>query len=165
MKPSSLLTALATVACTTQGAPASDGEGERIEGEALLRPIALTGDCREGAPMGELSAYARTVATIQQNDTGTVRVRTCAVFPAGDLRNVLGTIAAGQRIHVFGPVKHELFSAGIGYVVPLIDSAGAQCRGYISATVIDGLENSDARVEGLPLPDASAAWRGPCLLP
>jgi hypothetical protein len=160
--------------------PKADGEGAWVEGEiefasgvvprieeAALRPVAMTGDCREGAPMGELNAYARTVATIQKNDSGTVRVRTCAVWPAEDLRNVLGTIAHGQEVPVYGPVKHELFSAGIGYVVPLIDSAGVRCRGYLSSTVIDQLDatNVGSPGDGLPLPDASGAWRGACLLP
>jgi hypothetical protein len=40
----------------------------------------------------------------------------------GGWRSVLGVVAAGQRVPVFGPVKHPLFSAGIGYVVPLVDA-------------------------------------------
>lgn len=115
--------------------------------------------------MGNLAAYRRWSLTLGDGELGHVRVRSCAVWPAEDLRNVLGSIAAGERVPAFGPLKHEPFSAGVGYVVPLVDPAGRQCRGYVSHTVIAHLE-AYPNVEpeaGLPLPPAESAWRGPCL--
>lgn len=134
--------------------------------EVPVAAVPLVGDCSAAPAMGDLAAYGRTIATVAPTDTGEVRVRSCAVWPGDDLRNVVGTIAAGREIPVFGPVKHEPFSAGVGYVVPVQDAAGQQCRGYVSASVIASVrtrEGADDPRAGLPLPDASAAWSGPCL--
>lgn len=130
---------------------------------AALEPVAFDGDC--AGAMGSLDAYAGASATLISNSTG-VRVRSCAVWPADDLRNVLGVLAAGRRVPVFGPVKHPLFSAGVGYVVPLVDARGERCRGYVSHTVLERVDPHarPSRAEAPPLPDARPAWTGPCLL-
>ncbi len=115
--------------------------------------------------MGTLETYGQTVARLKPQEGGVVRIRSCAVWPADDLGNVLGTLEAGREVPVFGPVKHPLFSAGIGYVVPLIDPSGDQCRGYLSASVIEDTVSlaKPTGPPGIPLPDASASWDGPCL--
>jgi hypothetical protein len=157
-------------ACTPTGAgsDAHGGEPPRSVVAPLvapLEPVAFDGDCAGGPPMGSLAVYAGASATLSSSSTG-VRVRSCAVWPADDLRNVLGVVASGQRVPVFGPVKHPLFSAGIGYVVPLVDARGARCRGYVSATVLEHVDRHTRRsgVEDPPLPDARPAWTGPCLV-
>jgi hypothetical protein len=131
---------------------------------ALLEPVAFDGDCSRGPAMGSLDAYAGASATLIRNETG-VRVRICAVWPVEDLRNVLGVIPSGQRVPVFGPVKHPLWSSGIGYVVPLVDDQGRRCRGYVSDTVLERIDTHSDRIPpvgALPLPDASPAWVGAC---
>ena len=157
-------------ACTPTGAGPDDhhdGPPRAIVAPsvAALAPVAFDGDCAGGPPMGSLAVYAGASATLIGDSTG-VRLRSCAVWPADDLRNVLGVAAAGQRVPVFGPVKHPLFSAGIGYVVPLVDARGERCRGYVSHTVLARVDRHSrpSVVEDLPLPDARAAWTGPCLL-
>jgi hypothetical protein len=130
---------------------------------APLEPVAFDGDCASGPPMGSLDAYAGASATLISASTG-VRARSCAVWPAEDLRNVLGVLAAGQRVPVFGPVKHPLFSAGIGYVVPLVDARGERCRGYVSHTALERVDRHPRSGAADPLPDARPAWTGPCLL-
>src|SRR5690349_17308003 len=101
MRPSSCCLAMAMLACTPSR--------ERVDeapptAAARLEPVAFDGDCSRGPAMGSLDAYASASATLITNETG-IRVRACAVWPAADLRNVLGVITAGQRVPVFGPVK------------------------------------------------------------
>lgn len=129
-----------------------------------LEPTPVDGDCSAGPPMGELGAYAATSVKLAQPESGSVRVRSCAVWPAADHRNVIGLLEAGLLLPAFGPVKHAPMKSGIGYVVPLVDGTGRTCRGYVSQTVIDRI---DARAQPevrrfLPLPDPEGAWRGPC---
>ena len=161
---------LVACACTPNSAVSDEHVDEPprpgvASSAAPLEPVAFDGDCASGPPMGSLDAYAGASATLITNSTG-VRVRSCAVWPAEDLRNVLGVVASGQRVPVFGPVKHPLFSAGIGYVVPLVDAQGERCRGYVSHTALERVDrhSPQSQVEALPLPDARPAWAGPCLL-
>lgn len=132
---------------------------------APLQPVAFDGDCSLGPPIGRIEAYAGASATLIRNSWG-VRVRSCPVWPVDDLRNVLGVLPPGQRIPVFGPTKYELFSAGIGYVVPLVDPRGVQCRGYVSQTVLDRIDRHSGTNyrEALPLPSPVGGRTGPCLL-
>lgn len=131
-----------------------------------LSPVPLEGDCSLGPEMGALGAYSGLTVELLPTDSGWSRVRSCAVWPASDLSNVIGEIPSGVRVPAFGPVKHPAFSAGLGYIIPLQDGDGTTCRGYVSATItgdeVRGDEPSDA--SSLPLPDASPAWRGPCLV-
>jgi hypothetical protein len=165
-----MIAASITSACTPGGG-STDARGETTTSSAtpkpaLLAPVAFEGDCSVGPPMGQIRAYAGGSATLVSSSTD-VRVRSCPVWPADDLSNVLGVLPSGARIPVFGPLKHESWGAGIGYAVPLVDPRGVECRGYVSATVLDHIE-AHAQTgyrEALPLPDARAAWTGPCLLP
>lgn len=131
---------------------------------AELRPVLVTGDCVRGPGMGELRAYSGASGRLARHPEG-IRVRSCAVWPSSDLSNVIGVVESGRVVPLFGPVKHEAFGAGIGYVVPLVDGEGTQCRGYLSATVLEEVTThpgADHR-GALPLPPATAAWTGPCL--
>lgn len=114
--------------------------------------------------MGKIGAYAATSVELTKTDSGSVRVRSCAVWPASDQRNVIGSLDGGLVAPAFGPVKHGPMRSGIGYVVPLVDGTGRTCRGYVSQTVIDRIDaHAQADVQPfLPLPDPEAAWRGPC---
>jgi hypothetical protein len=152
---------LAVLACTPNGEHVDEAPPPAA---ARLEPVAFDGDCSRGPAMGSLDAYASASATLITNETG-VRVRVCAVWPATDLRNVLGVIPAGKRVPVFGPVKHPLWSAGVGYVVPLVDDQGRRCRGYVSDTVLERVDLHAVlpSAGALPLPDARPAWVGPCL--
>ena len=105
-----------------------------------LEPVPVDGDCSAGPPMGELGAYAATSVKLAEPESGSVRIRSCAVWPAADQRNVTGLLDAGLVVPAFGPVKHGPMSSGIGYVVPLIDSTGRTCRGHVSQTVIDRID-------------------------
>ncbi len=157
-----VMLALSGASCTpTQSPPAADVQDMPIP---HLEPIPVDGDCSAGPPMGKLGAYAATSVKLADTDSGSVRVRSCAVWPATDQRNVIGLLDARLVVPAFGPVKHAPMKSGIGYVVPLVDRTGRTCRGYISQTVIDRI---DARAQPdvrpfLPLPDPEAAWRGPC---
>ncbi|MCA9709272.1 MAG: hypothetical protein KDK70_25735 [Myxococcales bacterium] len=171
--PAVILGVLAA-ACTSHApAPTEDAPAQHAptkhdpaqHAPAPLRPVAIDGDCAAGPPMGPLEAYARASATLIASPSG-VRARSCAVWPADDLRNVVGTLASGQRIPVFGPVKHAPFSAGVGYVVPLVDPSGVHCRGYVSATVLEHVaaHASTGGADRPSLPDGRGAWTGPCLV-
>jgi hypothetical protein len=159
--PSLAWSGLALAACTS----AKPEPAAEILQLATVQPVPFTGSCEHGPAMGELAAYRRWSLTLEDDELGYVRVRSCAVWPAEDLRNVLGSIAGGERVPAFGPVKHEPFEAGVGYVVPLVDPEGRRCRGYVSHTVIAQVEaypDVDPRA-GLPLPSAESTWSGPCL--
>ncbi len=132
-------------------------------GPAPLEPVAIDQSCADAPPMGDLRAYSGSSGRLVPSDIG-IRVRTCAVWPAEDLRNVIGVIEAERHVPLFGPLKHEAFSAGIGYAVPLVDPEGANCRGYVSATVVERVEShpDTSYQRALPLPDPRDAWSGPC---
>ncbi len=128
-------------------------------------PVLVEGSCAGAPPMGDLDAYRATHGVLIRSSPR-IRVRSCAVWPAADLRNVVGTLPAGHSVPLRGPLKHGAFSAGIGYAVPLEDEQGQRCRGYISATVLESIErHDDPRFRRAPpLPDSRPFWTGPCLL-
>lgn len=73
---------------------------------ARLEPIPVDGDCSAGPPMGKIGAYAATSVELTKTDSGSVRVWSCAVWPALDQRNVIGSLDDGLVAPAFGPVKH-----------------------------------------------------------
>ncbi len=165
----SLVVIAALAGCTSVEPPREMAQGgaepasAEPGGPIPLEPIAVDRSCTHAPPMGDLQAYSGSSGRLVASEMG-IRVRTCAVWPAKDLRNVIGVIEPELRVPLFGPLKHEAFSAGIGYAVPLVDPDGSNCRGYVSATVVEGVEShpDSSYRQALPLPDARDAWVGPC---
>ena len=161
-----LVPALASLGLASAGCTSAEPKpAAQLPALAEVQPVPFAGSCAHAPAMGDLAAYRRWSLTLADDGLGYVRVRSCAVWPAEDLRNVLGSIAADEPVPAFGPVKHEPFPAGVGYVVPLLDPEGSRCRGYVSRTVVAHVEaypEVDPEA-GLPLPSAEVAWAGPCL--
>ncbi len=84
--------------------------------------------------MGALSNYRHLLAT--KAKTEAVRVRSTPLWSAADLSNVIGKLPGGATFPAWGPLKGRP-SNGIGYAIPLQDSSGKRCRGYLSYTVVE----------------------------
>lgn len=81
--------------------------------------------------VGDLAGYRLPIFIERER----VRVRANAIWPGGDHRNVIGTIAGRSWVLARGPLKNAGFSAGVGYALAVEDPTGRRCRGYVSATV------------------------------
>lgn len=122
-------------------APAAETDGAPV----AERVVALEGSCRAARvidaqgialaparPAGDLARYHTPLVVVGDER---VRVRANAMWPADDLRNVIGTISAGVRLLGDGPLKDSEVSAGVGYAIAVADSSGRRCRGYVSLLV------------------------------
>lgn len=136
-----LLVAVALAGCA---------RGDRAASAAA--PILVDGDCSKGRPIGPLTNYAQRVR-LRLGAGGFVRVRATPEWSSEDHSNVIGTLRTTDAVAAYGPMKGEP-SNGIGWVVPLVDGAGTQCRGYVSATVVAEVrcDRSGARPEAFPDP-------------
>ena len=99
----------------------------------------IEGSCEGGRELGDPSHYSVRLRA-KPNTLGFIRVRSWASWPAGDPSNVLGTVPCGAILWGEGPLKNAEYSCGIGYAVALRDSQGRQCRGYVSYTVVEVLD-------------------------
>mgnify|MGYP007084936065 CR=1 FL=1 len=84
--------------------------------------------------MGNITNYNHQIQLTEEKE-GFVRVRKSPIWSGTDKTNVIGRLKSGMVLPAWGPVKNRP-SYGIGFVVPLKDSEGKTCRGYISRTVI-----------------------------
>ncbi len=115
-------------------------------------PVAIEGKCSMSLPLGDIRVYNHAIR-IQKNEMGYINVRSSPVWDSLDQSNILGKIPSGIWIPAWGPTKHHP-SYGVGYIVPLKDTLGHTCRGYISITMVEEVKkdffNQGQYFEGFP---------------
>lgn len=109
----------------------------------------IEGSCEGGRELGALADYSIRLRA-KQGSLGFIRVRREAKWPAENLSNVLGTVPCGTILWGQGPLKNadDDGSCGVGYAVAVRDSQGRQCRGYVSYTVVEVLDEHGGVVPG-----------------
>ncbi|MBU1535372.1 hypothetical protein KKF84_08625 [Myxococcota bacterium] len=139
---------------TEKSIPAAQQQGKQT-------PALIQAGCT-GFPMGEIKNYNHRIRLIT-NKEGFVRVRKTPVWSSADTSNVIGTLKSGAVIAAWGPVKNRP-SQGIGYIVPLVDTQGKTCRGYISQTMVQSVICNHFKTEHLfkAFPQALDTIPGPC---
>jgi hypothetical protein len=119
----------------------------RMEGScAAGRPIAASGAVKDEhvAAVGDVAEYRVCLRVTPGEGQEHARIRANAVWPAEDMRNVLGRVPAGALLWGQGPLKNAEFSAGIGYAVAVQDDRGETCRGYIAGLVVEVVPTAGA---------------------
>ena len=122
--------------------------------EIKQEPVLIKGIFKNALPMGDLRVYNHLIKT-EENELGYIRVRSEPIWDINYNDNVLGTIECGIYMPAWGPTKNNP-SCGVGYVIPIVDSNGDMCRGYVSLTVISEIQenyfNNGEYFHGFPEP-------------
>jgi hypothetical protein len=120
----------------------------------VQKPIKIYCDCSKGRPLGDIRVYNNLIQ-VGQTGADSIRVRSSPKWYADDSSNILGMIKSGSIIPAWGPMK-AIPSHGLGYIIPLLDTKGNECRGYISESVviniIENYFNNGKYFTGFPLP-------------
>jgi len=85
--------------------------------------------------MGSLTSYRHVIETAPSSG-GWVAVRRTPEWAGPRPARALGRLRAGTPLVAWGPMKMAAAPRGIGFAVPLRDSRGQLCRGYISHRVV-----------------------------
>ncbi len=122
-------------------------------------PVLVEGDCAKGRPIGPLSNYGHRIR-LRFGDGGFVRVRSTLEW-SSDFSNVIGALRTNDLVAAYGPLK-GVPSNGIGWVVPLVDGSGRECRGYLSFAVVSEVRCNRSGAQPQAFPDPLDTVAGPC---
>ena len=110
-------------------------EGFELEPVRLVRKklgsyIAIQAECPVDARQIDIQQFVN-IARLRPGETS-VRIRSSASFRESDESNVLGSIEPGSWITTGDYVKNPDLGNALAILVPVQDSKGQTCRGYIS---------------------------------